>query len=307
MPAPELTLKAIHTLALSSVLILLAACGTRAPRPDAAPSITIASWNIEHLAAAEGSGCRPRSDSDYAALRAHADALDADVIAFQEVESISAAQRVFTPERYDVVMSSRPASGRQSYCRRDATAGLMIRNQGVGIAIRKGIAFTRHADLDALALGDPDLRWGVDVTLRPTGADPLRVLALHLKSGCARGDQAEACPTLFDQVPVLQSWIAERQSEGIAFALVGDWNRRLTLPDDAVWRRLGEVSGDSLVAAAGARGATCKQRYPDFIDHIVLDSRAFRRMLADSFAEYTYGLPEDEHPSDHCPVSVRLR
>lgn len=303
-------MKTVPSLFLACLLLLLTACASRAPKSDApASALRIASWNIEHLAAADGSGCRPRGESDYAALRRHADALDADVVAFQEVESISAAQRVFTPERYVVVMSSRPASGRRSYCRRDATGGPMIRNQGVGIAIRKGIAFMRHADLDALALGDPDLRWGVDVTLRPAGADPLRVLALHLKSGCARGDQAEACPLLFDQIPVLQSWIAERRSEGVAFTLLGDWNRRLTLADDPVWKRLGEglPSGAGLVDAAGGRGATCKQRYPDFIDHIVLDPRAAGRMLADSFVEYTYGVPEDEHPSDHCPVSVRLR
>ena len=285
---------------LAVLLALLAACSST-PQRAAPPALKIAAWNLEHLAETNGEGCRPRGEADYAELRAYAERLDADVIALQEVESLAAAHRVFPADEYTIEMSTRPGNVRDGFCRRDATSGPRIRKQDVGFAIRNAVKYTRNPDLDALALGNPDLRWGVDITLE--GSRPLRLLALHLKSGCARGDENEACPILFDQVPVLQAWIAARRAEGVAFAMLGDWNRRLALPEDDVWRRL-NASGAPLTIAGGGRGATCFARYPDFIDHIVLDPGAAAWVAADSFEEFQYGVPEAEHPSDHCPVGV---
>lgn len=287
---------------LAAAVLLACACSGTNPR-GGSRSLKLATWNLEHLAEHDGSGCRARVEADYAALRAVVDRLDADVIAFEEVENLAAARRVFTPDEYTIAMSTRPDHVRAGFCRRDATSGPTIRKQDVGFAIRKSIAFTRNPDLDALALGNADLRWGVDITLE--GRKPLRLLALHLKSGCSQGTTSEACPVLFDQVPVLQSWIAARQSEGIAFALLGDWNRRLALADDGVWQRLNN-DGVALTDAAAGRAAHCVERYPDFIDHIVLDANAAARMQADSFEEFDYGVAESEHPSDHCPVAVSV-
>ena len=101
--------------ALTLALCLLAtACTAPQARPDApAATLTLASWNMEHLAEHNGTGCRPRTDADYAAMRAYADALQADVIAFQEVESRAAAERVFdllmgsdVPPRKDFIVDS---------------------------------------------------------------------------------------------------------------------------------------------------------------------------------------------------------
>ena len=80
---------------LATLSLLMVSC-EGLPGRDAAPApaatLTLASWNMEHLAEANGSGCRPRTDADYAAMRAYVDALAADVIAFQEVESKAAAE-----------------------------------------------------------------------------------------------------------------------------------------------------------------------------------------------------------------------
>src|SRR5690606_26142656 len=113
----------------------------------------------------------------------HAAALGADVIAIQEVQNQAAAERVFDPAIYDVVMSSRPASTRSGACR--GQPGQFIQNQAVGFAIRKGVSWRRNPDLSALGLGNPDLRWGVDITV--TRGKPLRLLAVHLKAGCNSG------------------------------------------------------------------------------------------------------------------------
>jgi endonuclease/exonuclease/phosphatase family metal-dependent hydrolase len=291
------------------VLVLLISCGcaTRAPqRVEQAPTLKIATWNIEHLAEKDGMGCQPREESDYADLRRYVRDLDADVIAFEEVESLAAASRVFPPDRYDILMSARPHSERNGYCDRERNEGPMIRTQDVGFAVRKGVAFERHPDLSELGLDNPDLRWGVDITL--TGSRPLRLLAVHLKSGCSAGSEKPSCEVLFNQVPVLQAWIAARRSEGVAFMILGDWNRRIALADDSVWKRINEgLPADArLVDAAGGRGATCIARYPDYIDHIVLDASAAARLVAGSFREFSYGVDEDAYPSDHCPISIQM-
>jgi exonuclease III len=297
-------MKQPFAMALLCLGLTLAGCMQDVKRgAPASKPLKIASWNLEHLAESDGLGCRPRTEADYAALRGYADQLDADVIAFEEVENAAAAARVFAPDRYTIVMSKRPPSGRHGFCRRDATDGPTIRDQKVGFAIRKGVAFTRNPDLSELAIGNPDLRWGVDITLGRS--QPLRVLALHLKSGCSAGAEREPCPVLFDQVPVLQRWISARHAEGVPFVMLGDWNRRLALADDVVWNRVNESV--ALLDSAEGKGATCVQRYPDFIDHIVLDPAAAALRVPGSFSEFTYGVAEDQHPSDHCPVTLMMR
>nr|WP_207796556.1 endonuclease/exonuclease/phosphatase family protein [Sphingomonas oleivorans] len=234
---------------------------------------------MEHLAERDGMGCRPRRQADYAALRGYADRLGADVIALQEVESRAAAERVFLPERYTVIMSKRPDSGRGGGCY--GKKGLAIRKQDVGFAIRKGVPFTRNPDVSDLGLGNPDLRWGVDITLGTP--KPIRLLALHLKSGCNSGHAPSDrdCDVLFAQLPVVERWIDARISEGVGFAILGDWNRRLASRKDAFWSEIDrpeQPEADLVLADAGQR-ASCKSRYHEFIDHIVLDPKAVRRMV----------------------------
>lgn len=286
----------------------LASCATSQIVPEVPPTaLKISSWNLEHLAERDGEGCRPRAEADYAGLRAHVERLGADVIAFQEVENLKAAERVFSPDRYEVVMSSRPTTGRGGGCY--GATGQTIRNQAVGFAIRKGVVWRRNPDLAGLGLGNPDLRWGVDVTVETTA--PLRLLNIHLKSGCnsGRSPTDPDCPVLFSQAPVLEAWIDQRASDGEAFVVLGDWNRRLAARGDAFFSELGDGDPEDavLTLASGDRPAGCKARYREYIDHITTGAKATARLLPGSFEEYTYGAPEADHPSDHCPVSVQIR
>ena len=285
-------------------LLLLAGCLRDGEAPRERP-LRVASWNLEHLAERDGEGCRPRSEVDYAELRRHAGAIGADVVAFQEVESAGAARRVFAPDAWDVVIEDRAAAP-QGGCR--GLAGQTLRAQKVGFAIRKGLDFIRNPDLAALGLGNVDLRTGVDITIG--GRTPLRLLAVHLKSGCnsGRAPTDHDCDVLFAQASVLERWIDARAAEPSPFGVLGDWNRRVASRGDAFWAEVddGAPANADLTLAAGRQGASCKQRYREFIDHIALDSRAAVQAVPGSFAEYTYGLPEAEHPSDHCPVSIAL-
>lgn len=291
--------------ALIVALCLLAgACTAPRERPAVpASTLTLASWNMEHLAERNDSGCRPRTDADYAAMRAYAEALEADVIAFQEVESRAAAERVFDPARYTIEIEQRVGSGRKGEC--GGKPGLTINPQRTGFAIRKGVAFERLPDFTALQLGNPDLRSGVDVVLRPASGAPIRLLSVHLKAGCNSGNRSnEACPVLFQQVPVLEQWIDQRAGERLRFAVLGDFNRRLALADDAVWADWDDASpaNADLARASGEQGARCNPRYRDFIDFIVLDRRAGGDLL--QFEEKTYA---GSALSDHCAITARLQ
>ncbi|HSD16265.1 MAG TPA: endonuclease/exonuclease/phosphatase family protein [Thermomonas sp.] len=296
-----------HSALLAALCLLTGSC-TGIPDRDAgatpASTITLASWNMEHLAERNGSGCRPRTDADYAAMREYVDALAADVIAFQEVESRAAAERVFDPSRYTIEIEQRVGSGRKSECGGSERAGLTFNAQRTGFAIRKGLAFDRLPDFTGVQVGNPDLRSGVDLIIRPARGTPVRLLSVHLKAGCSAGDKNDACPVLFQQLPVMERWIDARAAEGIRFAVLGDFNRRLAMPGDAIWSEWDDASpaNADLSRAAGDQPARCNPRYRDFIDHIVLDRRAAADLV--SFDEKTH--PVDAL-SDHCAITARLK
>lgn len=290
--------------ALLAMFALFAGACTGAPHSGAegrGQTIKLATWNMEHLAEADGSGCRPRTEADYAAMRDYVATLGADVIAFQEVESKAAAERVFDPALYTVVIEERVGTNRRGACR--GREGLTINAQRTGFAISKDLPFDRQPDFVAVQVSNPDLRSGVDLIVRPQGGEPIRLLSVHLKSGCSSGDRNEACAVLFEQVPVVEAWIDQRASENIRFAVMGDFNRRLAMPGDVIWADWDDASPPNadLALASGSRSAVCNPRYSDFIDFIVLDDRAtadFRE-----FDELTYG---GNALSDHCAVSAVL-
>jgi len=275
--------------------------------------LKLATWNLEHLAEANGAGCHPRTDEDYAKLRSYAAALNADVIGLQEVENEAAAHRVFPTETYDLVMSGQPCPVEQGLCGQSESQ--FFTPQRTAIAIRKGIPYRVNEPLEALNVSETTarpLRWGVDVTLE--GEFSLRLLVVHLKSGCSSGSKPgdEDCPVLFRQVPIVEAWIDRRQAEGAPFAILGDFNRRLGVSDIEVWRAWddGDPGGlDLYIAAADVndnpeRPGCDNAKYPDYIDHIVLSHAAFDRIQRGSFAELVFGETGEAMPSDHCPVSV---
>jgi endonuclease/exonuclease/phosphatase family metal-dependent hydrolase len=294
--------------ALLATLCLLAGSCSGIPDRDigasTASTITVASWNMEHLAERNDSGCRPRTDADYAAMRAYVDALAADAIAFQEVESRAAAERVFDPAIYAIEIEQRVGTGRKGECGGGDRAGLTINAQRTGFAIRKGLAYDRQPDVTDIQAGNPDLRSGVDVIVRPARGTPVRLLSVHLKAGCSSGNKNDACAVLLQQVPMMERWIDARATERIRFAVLGDFNRRLAMPADAIWADWDDASPPDadLSRAAGDQSARCNPRYRDFIDHIVLDRRAAADLVA--FEEKTYAA---DALSDHCAITARLR
>ncbi|MTD94357.1 hypothetical protein GIW81_08420 [Hyphomicrobium sp. xq] len=264
-------------------------------------TLRLATWNLEHLADTNGEGCRARSDADYTLLKRYAEQLKADVIALQEVENEPAVGRIFDPQEWEIEISWRHDQNPPETCKE--TGAPMI-TQRTGFAIRRGIPYTRNPDVTALDVGGTNRhRDGVDITLE--AGVPIRMLSVHLKSGCADapldGDDAD-CPPLRDQSKVLNSWIEARRKDGLPFVLLGDFNRRLQNEEEVVGL-LGVRSGLTLSVSREAV-SRCHAWTDKFIDHIIFDqkSKAFAEFT--HFAELKFAEPEAKYPSDHCPVSV---
>ncbi|MCB1625169.1 MAG: endonuclease/exonuclease/phosphatase family protein [Pseudomonadales bacterium] len=300
--------------------------------PNAAgQTIKIATWNLEWLIAPEAfrplaQTCLPRdstdrphgrfipcdvakdfnrSREDFNALARYARQLDADVIAFQEVDGEAAARLVF--RNYNFCLTGRSAV------------------QNTGFAIRRGIPHRCNADVRDLSLHDV-VRRGAWVTLFPDTPRELQLLSVHLKSGCARkplSSMDRACSTLARQVMPLETWIDARASAGQAFAVLGDFNRDLqrepaprAAPELAVtslWAAIddGEPAGADLINAAdGERFVNCSpsQAFSGYIDYIVLGESLAQRRVAGSFERVTYSALDATRRklSDHCPVAIRL-
>jgi endonuclease/exonuclease/phosphatase family metal-dependent hydrolase len=269
--------------------------------PAGAAELKIATWNLEWLTGrAAGDPAlprdvRPKGAEDVARLARYAALLDADVVALEEVDGPEIAARVFPPDRYTVHL----------------TADRVV--QRTGLAIRNGIAFTPNPDLTALDLYAADapyrLRSGADVTLHlRSGA--LRVLALHLKTGCRSDPLATSrrseCHTLAAQLAPLQAWVAARTSEGVPFVLLGDFNRWMD-GGDAFWAGL--TRSGPVVRATAGHSSPCWGG-EQFIDHIIAGGGASGWLEPDTLRVLVFRETGDEWKrrlSDHCPVSVRLR
>lgn len=269
------------------------------PMPARGAELKLATWNLEWLTArAHGDPALPKDvvpkgPADVARLARYAEALAADVVAVQEVDGPEIAARLFPPGRYRVHM----------------TGDRVV--QRVGFAIRQGLRFTTNPDLvslDTAHAGPHHLRSGADITLELPGTR-LRLLALHLKSGCRQDPLARSarpeCGTLRLQLAALQGWIAQRRAEGAPFVVLGDFNRWMD-NGDAFWAGLNQAA--PLVRATEGAFSPCWGG-GGFIDHLIAGGPARGWLVPGSLKVLVYretAPAMKAHLSDHCPVSAIL-
>ena len=242
------------------------------------------------------------NDRDLARLRDFAADAGIDVIALQETDGYEVARRIFP----DHVLC---------FTNRHHV-------QNVGFAIRRGIPHRCDRSYRPLALADDGLRRGADLTLYPGTGRAIRLLAVHLKSGCSSDPLSrprDACRQLQQQVPALEDWIDRRARADNSFAVVGDFNRRFDLepaePRDAggrtvaLWPEIddGEPPGAALADAGAGHGAIgCGNRHGPRqpVDHFVLGRRLAAALVADSFHSWNY--PAGPRWPDHCLLTIEL-
>lgn len=289
----------VRAAALAGVLFLTF------PVSLAAEGLKIAAWNMEHLMAETDAGCKPRDAADYARVRHYADELDADVVAFQEVENAAAARRVFDPDVYAIEISRREAGPRGECWRRPGQRYGPLRT---GFAIRHDVSYVRHADVY-----EPDIggRHAVDIAVALDG-ETLRLLSVHLRSGCHTNEHdardKPACEVLHEQVGLVGAWLDARTREGQSAIALGDFNRRFTLQDDRLWAGINDVAPADYTALTEGHSQVCLGPYEDmpYIDHIIVNPQA-RRYVASDLLPLAYEETGEAAPSDHCPIAVRLR
>ena len=285
---------------LLPILWLIVCCvlGTNAGK---AAEIKVSTWNLNWLTLRpEGDPSLPadvhaRRAEDFALLHDYAIKLAADIIGFQEVDGAAAVARVFDPAVYDIVTIDEDVV------------------QRVGLAVRHGIRIVAHSDyapLDVEPYAKFRLRDGLDATLALPGGTALRVLVVHLKTGCHYDTIAHShrtqCRLFAQQIPPLAAWAAARQAEGTPFLILGDFNRIFDDPEEL---------GTALAAAAPMRRATEHASSPcwdggEFIDHIFAGGPATNWIEPGSLRVQVFheaGEVWKQRLSDHCPVSVKLQ
>lgn len=316
-------------LACAGIASTVASAQTSAQAPSDFRTLKIATWNLEWLISPAAfkelkAGCAPdggavrgdtrrlpcdvanrfeRSSRDFSVLARYARELDADVVALQEVDGVSAARLVFPG--YEFCFTARRHV------------------QNTGFAVRRGLPYRCGPDAQTLSLRD-SLRRGAELVLFPGERREVRLLSVHLKSGCrskslASGDKA--CRDLARQAPELEAWIDTQARANRRFAVLGDFNRDLLAeesrrPSDArgsLWSGLDDADppeADLANAAAGEAFRNCVpgQAYRSYIDYIVLSRTLAAERVPGSFSRVTYSAEDARHSklSDHCPVAIRL-
>ncbi|MET0280416.1 MAG: endonuclease/exonuclease/phosphatase family protein [Steroidobacteraceae bacterium] len=301
-------------IALGSALLatLVGIAWAVAVRSQRAQWLRIATWNMEWLVAprtaqAARLACREqrrsalpcdvarrlvRDSADLARLAAQVRRLDADVIAFQEVENAAIAARVF--RGYRICM----ASG----------AGV----QHVGFAIRGSLPHRCGPQVEQLA-GNARGRAALVLTIEPAGLPAIELLAVHLKSGCAtdplEGDKP-ACQLLHQQAQALGEWISQRAARQAPFIVVGDFNRAGSpRGDDVFWGLLHPPAFHAAASALAFSNCMFGQPYTAFIDHILVGQSLASRLAPQPFSRFRFAASDAARHrlSDHCPVSVSLQ
>ncbi|WP_338331795.1 endonuclease/exonuclease/phosphatase family protein [Acetobacter sp. LMG 32666] len=260
-------------------------------------TLKISTWNMDWLLAPQAQNAPQlppdiphRTAQDFAALATYAQRLHPDLIGLQEVGDSATLARLFNTQDYQIFVSG------------DDVA------QHTALAVRQGLGIRRNPDVTALALSPAAtqhrLRSGLDVTILTGGTD-LRILVVHFKTGCWDNPLSEthhACPILFQQFRALQDWLIQRVHNGESFAIIGDFNRRMTRTDP-LFIALNQITPLDLVTAGHA--SPCLNG-SSFIDHILLGGAAPQWKEPDSLRVMTIPQNTGTTLSDHCPVSITL-
>ena len=281
------------------ILLLLAT-------PAAAQTeIKLATWNIAWLTLKQAGhpdlprDLRAREPGDWTLLGGYAQRLAADVVAIQEIDGEQAAARVFDPATYAIHLTNEDDI------------------QLPGFAVRRTLRVIPQPDLAALDLragARRSLRRGADIIVEAPSGARMRLLSVHLDAGCREdpfgATASRDCQGLQRPAEIIARWAEARRREGIAFAILGDFNRRMGGNDDFL-RIVEEAAplarpteGLSSPCWADSRGGR------PFISHLLLGGPARDWLVPRSLSVLAYAERDRsyrERLSDHCPVSVRMR
>lgn len=275
--------------------------------PAIAFSATFTTWNIEWLSSAPSAKFEEsrRTSADNDALAKHFRLTDSDVLAFQEVNDLSAIGGV-VGDGYNIFFSQRSGSDFDKNQFDDI-------NQYTGIAVRKGIPARNQPDLRLDTNPFSKLRFATYVVLYPDSDQAIHVLSLHLKARCSGAYRNNRhCKTLKAQGASINRWLSEREKNKQSYVLLGDFNHNLSYPNDWLWNVI--ANDTQALLATRDTPASCKVRskrqpnklhqFRSLIDHIIVS----KDIAYHSVKQVTFKPDEvfKYHLSDHCPIQLQL-
>ena len=295
-------MKKINFLLFASSLGLL---GCNAGDSYSAHKLTVATWNVEHLASDGVQGCKMRTESDYNQLAQYVNTIDADVFALQEVASEAAVSRIFNPEKWQVIMSSRNDS--PSYkCRGN---GNLSTQQKVAFAVKKSITVSDLKHLTSFSEVKLGAREGLQLSLKYNN-QTINLLNLHLKSGCFTQNYSQSdrksCQIFAKQAEILKQHVASQVLPGEQWLVLGDFNHHLADDKNTLRNTLipENMSANSKLTVLTDGKQSCHPKYPAPIDHIISSPTMTRKLSSPvMFHKYTQQAPTTML-SDHCALSA---
>ncbi|WP_245621503.1 endonuclease/exonuclease/phosphatase family protein [Enterovibrio calviensis] len=281
-------------------------------------SLTLATWNMEWLTDKGDRVQGKREAGDYLMMQTVASVIDADLIAFQEVDGPESLSKVLDPQKYDFYFSDRAKRYKRS----------RGSHQFTGWAVKKGVEVIDHKDYQPLGLptflSAGNLRYGAYIEVIRDNEPSLHLLSIHLKSGCFEKAvrRNNSCKKLERQIEALAIWINAKQKLGQEFIIAGDFNHYLNERNEWAWKSLlDQTEPNSVINLSASTPAKCKARkfnyrtkrwehvvYNKLIDHIVASPGAIdhENVPKASQYKYSYHAVATYRLSDHCPIIVDL-
>ncbi len=276
-----------------------------------AEELTLSTWNTEWLTVNLNHKIDEarRKPEDFSALKSYFHKLDADLIAFQEVDNQAAFKQI-SSSNYKILLSDRNLPHNRNHQFPDI-------NQFTGFAIRNNIPFSDPVDIDLYGKTNHKLRFAAYVILYPESRTPIHALSIHLKAGCMGKfySNKKACQTLLEQGENLNQWIKQRESQGDEYIIMGDFNHNLSYGGDWLWKEMTQGIKQTPKLATRDTQAECKvpkrnnpkqlHQFRSVIDHIIVSSNLSvfnaKQAVYDEQDVLNYRL------SDHCPVTAQLK
>jgi endonuclease/exonuclease/phosphatase family metal-dependent hydrolase len=273
--------------------------------------ISLTTWNLEWLTnnPVENISESKRSREDLTKLAEHIDFIQPDILAFQEVNNISAIKSIIN-NKYKIYLSDRNKIINSKLQFEDI-------NQFTGFAIAPKWQVTDPADLP-LSPGHK-LRFASYVIIHLDGKHAIHLLSVHLKAGCrGKYKNSRSCTMLKKQGEKLNEWIIDRQAQGQSFIILGDFNHNLAYSGDWLWQVLTKKTNspikENILLATKGTESECLVRskqspkrtyqYHNLIDHIVVSGDL---MFAQP-KQYVFPVEQvvNYHLSDHCPLTIQV-
>ena len=296
-------MKKINILLFASSLGLFG-CSAGVPYPSS--KLTVATWNLEHLASDGNLGCKVRTESDYKLLSQYVNTVDADVFALQEVASEAAVARIFNPQQWQIIMSSRADS--PSYtCRGN---GNLSTQQKVAFAVKKSIQVTNLKHLTSFSKVKLGAREGLQLSLDYNN-QTINLLNLHLKSGCFTQDYSQSdsasCQVFAKQVDILKQYVASQLGNDDKWLMLGDFNHHVADKNNkfrnVLFDAMAAPTNNTLTVLTDEK-VSCHPKYPAPIDHIISSSAMTNTLSTPPVIFHKYAQPPKTMLSDHCALSA---